>query len=118
MTHAPAPPPPPFPPSPPTCSYTSLFSSSVNLLSALEEGRPLLMVAVGAAGIAPLRAALSWTPVLAHATTQVRGMVRGVLLAPARIHPPSLPRLHALGACAAGQPVLCSRLAIRRLFSS
>ena len=48
--------------------FSSLFNTAVSLQSALEEGRPLLMVAVGSRGIAPLRAALSWTPVLAHAT--------------------------------------------------
>lgn len=48
--------------------FSSLFNSAVSLQSALEEGRPLLMVAVGSRGIAPLRAALAWTPVLAHAT--------------------------------------------------
>ncbi|KAL4519526.1 hypothetical protein Ndes2526B_g01885 [Nannochloris sp. 'desiccata'] len=48
--------------------FSSLFNSIVGLQSCLEEGRPLLMVAVGSRGIAPLRAALAWTPVLAHAT--------------------------------------------------
>ncbi len=48
--------------------FSSLFNSIVGLQSSLEEGRPLLMVAVGSRGIAPLRAALAWTPVLAHAT--------------------------------------------------
>lgn len=48
--------------------YGSLFNSGVGLQSAMEEGRPLVMVAVGCKGIAPLRACLAWTPVLAHAT--------------------------------------------------
>lgn len=48
--------------------YTSLFSNNVTLNSALEENRPLLLIAMGCHGIAPVRAALSWTPVLAHAT--------------------------------------------------
>jgi hypothetical protein len=49
--------------------FSSLFNSIVGLQSSLEEGRPILMVAVGSRGIAPLRAALAWTPVLAHATS-------------------------------------------------
>lgn len=48
--------------------YCSLFSSHVGLASALEEARPLVLIAVGARGVAPVRAALSWTPVQAHAT--------------------------------------------------
>lgn len=48
--------------------YCSLFSSHVGLLSALEEARPLVLIAAGPRGVAPVRAALSWTPVLAHAT--------------------------------------------------
>lgn len=36
-------------------------------MTALESGHPLLVVAAGTRGIAPVRAALSWTPVLAHA---------------------------------------------------
>jgi len=48
--------------------YGSLFNSNVVLNSMLEENRPLLMIAMGARGIAPLHAVLSWTPVLAHAT--------------------------------------------------
>lgn len=49
-------------------------------MAALEEQRSLLIIAVGVRGIAAARAALKWTPVQAHATTQkVRGMC---LLAP------------------------------------
>lgn len=36
-------------------------------MSCLEAGHPLLVIAAGVRGIAPVRAALSWTPVLAHA---------------------------------------------------
>ncbi|GFH10872.1 uncharacterized protein HaLaN_06268, partial [Haematococcus lacustris] len=36
--------------------------------SELELGRPLLCIAVGTQGMVPVRALLSWTPVLAHAT--------------------------------------------------
>lgn len=55
--------------------FCSLFNSAVSLQSALEEGRPLLMVGVGPRGIAPLRAALAWTPVLAHATAHPCNLV-------------------------------------------
>lgn len=48
--------------------FTSLFNSHIGIQSALEEGRPLLMIAVGSRGIASVRAALNWTPVLAHAS--------------------------------------------------
>jgi len=48
--------------------WVSLFNSAVGLQSSMEEGRPLVMVAVGCRGMAPLRACLSWTPVLAHAS--------------------------------------------------
>ncbi|KAI3438700.1 hypothetical protein D9Q98_001120 [Chlorella vulgaris] len=47
--------------------FASLFNSSNNLVSCLEAGHPLLVIAAGVRGIAPVRAALSWTPVLAHA---------------------------------------------------
>lgn len=43
--------------------FNSLFNSAVNLQSALEEGRPLLAVAVGCSGMAALRAVMEWTPV-------------------------------------------------------
>lgn len=46
--------------------FCSLFNSYVGLLSALEDSRALVMVAVGARGIAALRSAIEWTP------TQVR----------------------------------------------
>lgn len=36
-------------------------------MTCLEAGHPLVVVAAGVRGIAPVRAALSWTPVLAHA---------------------------------------------------
>ncbi|KAK9839211.1 hypothetical protein WJX81_001667 [Elliptochloris bilobata] len=48
--------------------YASLFNSYVGLLSALEDSRNLLMIGAGASGIAPLRSALEWAPVQAHAT--------------------------------------------------
>lgn len=51
-----------------TCRYASLFNSYVGLLSAAEESRPLLMLAMGSRGMGPLRAALEWTPIQAHAT--------------------------------------------------
>eukprot|EP00887_Chlorella_sp_A99_P000932 scaffold5.g932.t1 len=56
--------------------FCSLFNRGINLVSALEESRPLLMVGVGCRGMAPLRAALSWAPVLAHATTQRIALVQ------------------------------------------
>jgi hypothetical protein len=48
--------------------FASMFSSYAGLLTALEERRPLLLVAHGLRGAALMRAALSWTPVQAHAT--------------------------------------------------
>lgn len=48
--------------------YASLFNSYVGLLSAAEDSRPLLLIGMGARGMGPLRAALEWTPVQAHAT--------------------------------------------------
>jgi hypothetical protein len=48
--------------------FVSLFNSYVGLLSSLEDSRNLLLVAYGCRGIAPLRAAIEWTPVQAHAT--------------------------------------------------
>jgi hypothetical protein len=36
-------------------------------VASLEAGHPLLVVCAGVRGIAPVRAALAWTPVLAHA---------------------------------------------------
>ena len=36
-------------------------------MASLEAGHPLLVVCAGVRGIAPVRAALAWTPVLAHA---------------------------------------------------
>ena len=50
------------------CRYASLFNSYVGLLSAAEDSRPLLLIGMGARGMGPLRAALEWTPVQAHAT--------------------------------------------------
>lgn len=47
--------------------FASLFNSEASLVSCLEAGHTLVLVAVGVRGIAPVRAALSWTPVLAHA---------------------------------------------------
>ena len=43
--------------------FASLWNGYVGLSSALEEARPLLLVGAGGRGIAPLRAALEWTPV-------------------------------------------------------
>lgn len=48
-------------------SFASLFNPEVNLVASLEGGHPLVVLSAGARGIAPVRAALSWTPVLAHA---------------------------------------------------
>ncbi|DBA66220.1 TPA: hypothetical protein ACH3X2_002595 [Trebouxia sp. C0005] len=48
--------------------YASLFNSYVGLLSAAEDSRPLLLIGMGARGMGPLRAAIEWTPVQAHAT--------------------------------------------------
>lgn len=48
--------------------FASLFNSYVGLLSGMEDARNLLLVGAGCRGIAPLRAALEWTPVQAHAT--------------------------------------------------
>ena len=50
--------------------FNSLFNSQIDLQSCVEEGRPLLMIAVGCTGIAPVHAALDWSPVLAHAGIQ------------------------------------------------
>jgi len=50
--------------------FSSLFSTYVGLLSALEEKRELLMVGYGANGIGSLRSALNWNPVMALATDQ------------------------------------------------
>lgn len=35
-----------------------------------QEGRPVLCIAVGMRGMVPIRALLSWTPMLAHATAR------------------------------------------------
>ncbi|PSC75462.1 adenylate kinase [Micractinium conductrix] len=48
--------------------FASLFNQSINLAAAMENGHPLVMLCAGSRGIAPVRAALSWTPVLAHAS--------------------------------------------------
>ncbi len=45
------------------CRYASLFDTQTGLSLALEESKSLVMVAVGCRGIAPLHAALTWTPV-------------------------------------------------------
>lgn len=34
----------------------------------MEEGRPIVMIVYGNGGIAPVRSALAWAPVLAHAS--------------------------------------------------
>ncbi|KAL4437987.1 hypothetical protein ABPG77_004208 [Micractinium sp. CCAP 211/92] len=47
--------------------FASLFNSEVNMMAALEGGHPLVVLCAGPRGVAPVRAALSWTPVLAHA---------------------------------------------------
>ena len=52
----------------PCCRFASLFNQSINLAAAMENGHPLVMLCAGSRGIAPVRAALSWTPVLAHAS--------------------------------------------------
>lgn len=48
--------------------YASLFDSQNNLSLLLEECKSLIMVGKGFRGIAPLHAAITWTPVQAHAT--------------------------------------------------
>ncbi|BDA47799.1 hypothetical protein COCOBI_11-0560 [Coccomyxa sp. Obi] len=48
--------------------FASLFNSYVGLLSGLEDARNLLLIGAGCRGIAPLRAAIEWTPVQAHST--------------------------------------------------
>lgn len=40
----------------------------MGLLSGLEDARNLLLIGAGCRGIAPLRAAIEWTPVQAHST--------------------------------------------------
>ena len=40
----------------------------MGLLSAAEDSRPLMLIGMGARGMGPLRAALEWTPIQAHAT--------------------------------------------------
>ena len=45
-----------------------MFNSYVGLLSGLEDARNLLLIGAGCRGIAPLRAAIEWTPVQAHST--------------------------------------------------
>ena len=47
--------------------YGSMFDEEVGLMSSMEDQRDLLLVAMGE-GIAPIRAALDWVPVQAHAT--------------------------------------------------
>lgn len=49
--------------------FSSLFNTIVSVMSALEEGRPLILLCAGTRGMAPMRALLNWTPVQAHATT-------------------------------------------------
>ncbi|KAG1680727.1 hypothetical protein FOA52_008059 [Chlamydomonas sp. UWO 241] len=48
--------------------FSSLFNIESNVPSAVEAGRPLLVIALGAHGIVPVRALLNWTPIQAHAT--------------------------------------------------
>jgi hypothetical protein len=55
--------------------FCSLFNSYVGLLSGLEDARNLLLVGAGCRGIAPLRAAVEWTPVQAHATAHSTTLV-------------------------------------------
>ena len=45
------------------CRFCSLFNVYVGLLSALEDGRDLVMVAAGTRGLAALRSAVAWAPV-------------------------------------------------------
>lgn len=52
------------------CRFASLFNSYVGLLSGLEDARNLLLIGAGCRGIAPLRAAIEWTPVQAHSTAR------------------------------------------------
>ncbi|KAK9834344.1 hypothetical protein WJX84_002804 [Apatococcus fuscideae] len=59
--------------------FSSLFAPDIGLQSAMESGRRLLLIGVGASGMAPLRAAMDWAPVQAHASS---GQVAMVYLAP------------------------------------
>jgi len=59
--------------------FSSLFTSNVGLLTALEEKRGLLMVCYGSNGVGLMRSALNWSPVMALATAQ---QISCVLIAP------------------------------------
>ncbi|KAK9862207.1 hypothetical protein WJX84_008668 [Apatococcus fuscideae] len=59
--------------------FSSLFAPDIGLQSSMESGRHLLLIGVGASGIAPLRAVMDWAPVQAHASS---GQVALVYLAP------------------------------------
>ncbi|GAX84322.1 hypothetical protein CEUSTIGMA_g11744.t1 [Chlamydomonas eustigma] len=48
--------------------FSSLFSSASSVPAAVEEGRPMLLLAIGTKGLVPMRALLNWTPIQAHAT--------------------------------------------------
>lgn len=48
--------------------FSSLFNVARNVPSAVEDGKPLLVISLGTRGIVPTRALLNWTPIQAHAT--------------------------------------------------
>ena len=48
--------------------FVPMFDSGEGLSEDMEEGRALLLVAVGTRGIAAMRSAVEWQPVQAHAT--------------------------------------------------
>ncbi|CAG9461107.1 unnamed protein product [Pedinophyceae sp. YPF-701] len=47
--------------------FASLLAADVSLSDALENGWPLLIIGAGARGAAPIRAAMEWAPLQAHA---------------------------------------------------
>ncbi|KAL6782842.1 hypothetical protein ACKKBG_A08310 [Auxenochlorella protothecoides x Auxenochlorella symbiontica] len=59
--------------------FSSVLSLGADLATALEEQRPLLLLGASPGGVAALRSALSWTPLLAHAAQHP---VVAVVLAP------------------------------------
>jgi len=48
--------------------FASMFNPASNVASAVEAGRPIVVMAIGTRGIAPVRAMLNSAPVQAHAT--------------------------------------------------
>ncbi|KAG2438333.1 hypothetical protein HYH02_011029 [Chlamydomonas schloesseri] len=49
--------------------FCSLLDSYNGLVHAMEEGRNLVLIGMGSRGMAALRSALNWQPVLAHASS-------------------------------------------------